>query len=88
MNKILKIIVISLNIIILLVALYWLNNNNEPEPLIVVIGQITVIISLVFENKASKIFTKNIDNSKVKIERKNTDKIHTENIKDSNIHIK
>ena len=87
MNKNLKIAVIILNVIIVIIAAYWLNKNQEPEPLIVLIGQIIVIIGLVFEKKASKIFTKNVDNSKVKIKRKKTDEVYTEDIKDSTIDI-
>ncbi|WP_237275813.1 hypothetical protein [Tenacibaculum ovolyticum] len=87
MNKNLKFALIFLNVIMILIAGYWLNKNREPEPLFVLVGQVGVVISLLFEKKVSKIFTKSVDNSKIKIIRKQTDEVHTEDIKDSTIDI-
>lgn len=87
MNKTLKTIIIIANIVMLIVAGYWLYKNNEPEPLIVIIGQFATILGLFFEQKVTKIFTKNVNNSAVKIRRKDTDAVHTENIIDSKIDI-
>lgn len=87
MNKTLKTFITILNIIMLGVAGYWLYKNNEPEPLVVILGQCATILGLLFEEKVTKIFTKNVDNSTVKIKRKKTNTVHTEDIKDSDIDI-
>ena len=90
MNKKLKSILIGINILILFVAGYWLyTKKNDPEPITVILGQIATIalLLLLFEEKATKIFTKNVNKSSVKIKRKKTDEVHTEDIYESDIDI-
>jgi len=88
MNKVLKFIIVLINLGMLYLAYEWYLKTNENEPKIVILGQILAVLGLLFEQKVAKVFTKNIDNSEVKIERKSTDSIHTENVKDSTIDIK
>lgn len=88
MNKVLKFIILLINLGMLYLAYEWYLKTNENEPKIVILGQILAVLGLLFEQKVAKVFTKNIDNSEVKIERKSTDSIHTENVKDSTIDIK
>lgn len=88
MNKILKFLIIAINGYMLFLAYDWYTKTpEENEPKIVILGQIIAISALLFEQKISEVFTKNIMNSTIKIKRKATDKIHTENVKDSNIDI-
>ena len=88
MNKVLKFIIVLINLGMLYLAYEWYLKTNEYEPKIVILGQILAVLGLLFEQKVTEVFTKNIDNSEVKIERKSTDSIHTENVKDSTIDIK
>lgn len=88
MNKVLKFIIVLINLGMLYLAYEWYLKTNENEPKIVILGQILAILGLLFEQKVTKVFTKDIYNSEVKIERKSTDSIHTENVKDSTIDIK
>lgn len=88
MNKTLKFIIVLINLVMLYIAYDWYCKTKENEPIIVILGQILAILGLLFEQKATKIFTKDIDNSDVKIKRKSTDQVHTENVKDSTIDIK
>ena len=87
MNKPLKFFIVLINVIMLYLAYEWYLKTNDNEPKIVVWGQILAILGLLFEQKVTKVFTKDIDNSDVKIKRKSTDEIHTENVKDSTIDI-
>lgn len=87
MNKKLKATIISINVLMLILSGFWYYRDNDFEPFIVAMGQICVILGLVFENQATQIFTKGIDNSDVKIKRKPGDNIHTEGVKDSTIDI-
>lgn len=88
MNKNLKYLVIGLNVTMLAIGCYWLYGKPEPEPLIVVCGQISVLVCLIFEKTISKILTKSVSESDVKIRSKQGDEIHTERItKGSNVDI-
>jgi len=87
MNKRLKVFLIFINIVMLVLAILWYVEGLEKEPLIVTLGQTATLLSLVFEKQATKIFTKNVDNSEVKIKKQKGDSIHTENVKDSKIKI-
>jgi hypothetical protein len=87
MNKILKIILICINIGMLIIAISWYFDNKEKEPLIVCGGQVAVLFGLLFEQRMSKIFTKDVYRSDVKIVRKPGDDVHTERIEDSKIDI-
>lgn len=87
MNKTLKFIIVLINLGMLYLAYEWSSKTNDNEPKIVFWGQILVILGLLCEQKVTKVFTKDIDNSEVKIKRQSTDKIHTENVKDSRIDI-
>jgi hypothetical protein len=88
MNKRLKSTLIIINILMLVIAIFWYLENEEKEPLIVCLGQFVILIGLFFEKQAAKIFTKNIHNSEVKIKKQNGDSIHTEGIKNSKIVIR
>ncbi|WP_196894729.1 hypothetical protein [Aureivirga marina] len=84
MNKLLKTILITFNIITLGVAIYWLITEKSPEPLIVMISQILVLITLIFESKISNIGISKVSKSKVDIDVKSTDNsnINISDIKD------
>lgn len=87
MNKTLKFFIVLINVVMLYLAYEWFLITKDNEPKIVIGGQILAILGLLFEQKITKIFTKDIDNSNIKIKRKSTDEIHTENVKDSTIDI-
>lgn len=87
MNKTLKTIVVVINFGMLVLALIWYFQQREIEPLIVSLGQVLVILALLFENRFSGIFSKNISNSKINIKNRKGDNVHSENIRGSKIKI-
>ncbi|MCX7551546.1 hypothetical protein [Xanthomarina sp. F2636L] len=91
MNKLVKIILYVFNIIALGIAIYWFNADQSPEPLIVIISQFLVLITLIFESKISNIGISKVAKSKVDVEVKANDdsSIIISDIKDrSNIKVK
>jgi hypothetical protein len=63
-------------------------HHSEPHPLIIMIGQGAILIGLLFEKKISGIITKNVSDSKIKVNAKQGSNIHTSDIKNSEIDIK
>jgi hypothetical protein len=89
MNKILKIILISINIAMLGIAISWYLENNEKEPFIVGLGQIATLLILIFENKASKIITRRIsNNADVDVDVQAGDHVKTTDVDNSKVKIK
>lgn len=91
MNKLLKSILYIFNIIALGIAIYWFKDEQSPEPLIVMISQFLVLITLIFESKISNIVISKVSKSKVNVEVKSTDNsgISISDIKDgSDIKVK
>lgn len=78
MNKTLKIVLIVLNAVMLVLALYWYRKESQIEPIIVFIGQVASILILLFENKISKNSIKKISDSKVRISTTKGDESHIE----------
>lgn len=80
---------ILLNIVMLGIAVFWFVKGKELEPIIVAIGQLATILSLFFENEASKIFTKKVkNNSTVDVDVHSGDNVETEDIDNSKVNIK
>lgn len=73
MNKLLKTILFIFNIIALGIAVYWFKDEQSPEPLIVMISQFLVLITLIFESKISNIGISKVSKSKVNVDVKSTD---------------
>lgn len=73
MNKLLKTILFIFNLIALGIAIYWFKDEQSPEPLIVMISQFLVLITLIFESKISNIGISKVSKSKVNIDTKSTD---------------
>jgi len=88
MNKSLKIIIVIVNFLMLILAIFWFFENNEYEPAIVIFGQLLVLLGLIFEKPATSILTKKIDNSLVNVEVVSGGKVKAEEVKDSEINIK
>lgn len=91
MNKLLKIILYIFNIIALGIAMYWFKDEQSPEPLIVMISQFLVLITLFFESEISNISISKVSKSKVNLDVKSTDnsRISVSDINDgSNIKVK
>ena len=88
MNKLLKTILIILNLLMLSLAIYWYSEKKETEPLISIIGQIIALLVILFENNISKIRTNKINKSGVNIDTKPGSDIKTSNVTDSQIDIK
>ena len=88
MNKKLKRIIVFINLIMLFIAGHWFIKEKNSEPLFAIFGQVAALLLLLFEEKASKVFTKNIFKSKVKIKKEKGDNIHTENVDNSDIDIR
>ena len=87
MNKKLKTIIITLNFIMLIASIWWLNNKIEPEPVIVFIGQISTLIILVFESSITKKFeAENVFDSELNVE--NKDKVKMKDITKSRVTVK
>jgi hypothetical protein len=68
MNKSVKIILYTLNVLIFGIAIYWFTNDKSPEPLITMIGQFLVLLTLIFESKIAKIAIQKVSDSKVDVE--------------------
>lgn len=73
MNNLLKTILLVFNLVALGVATYWFIDEKSPEPLIVMISQFLVLLTLIFESKISNIGISNVSKSKVDIETKQND---------------
>ena len=87
MNKKLKTIIIFINVIMLLVAGYWLYRDKEPEPLTVVLSQGVTLLILFFENSIIRKFEAgNLLDSEVDIE--NKDEVKMKDITKSKVKIK
>jgi hypothetical protein len=65
-NKILKWVLIALNGIMFLLAIKWYIKNYEDEPLICIIGQSIILLSIFMENKFPNV--RNIKNEDSEIE--------------------
>ena len=88
MNSLIKFFIIFLNIIVLVIGFLWYNNpNGNYEPMAVIIVQIITLLTLLFENKISKIVTKKVNNSEINIDSNNGQDIVTKKINDSKIRI-
>jgi hypothetical protein len=68
MNKSVKIILYVLNFLIFGIAIYWFTNDKSPEPLITMIGQFLVLLTLIFESKIAKIAIDKISDSEIDVE--------------------
>lgn len=89
MTKNYKGLLIFINFIILILAIYWYFENKEKEPLIVILGQITGLVVLIFERKVSQILTKKVEEeSDVNIDVQSGDIVETTDIKKSKVTIK
>lgn len=91
MNKLVKSIIYIFNLIALLIAIYWFKDEQSPEPLIVIISQSLVLITLFFESKISNIGISKVSKSEVDVEVKSNDDsiINITDIKDgANIKVK
>jgi hypothetical protein len=91
MNKLLKTILFIFNIIALGIAAYWFKDEQSHEPLIVMISQFLVLITLIFESKISNIGISKVSKSKVNVGVKSNDNssISISDIKDgSDIKVK
>ena len=54
MNKKVKYLIITINIIMIALAFLWYLEGGEKEPLIVILGQIIALLVLLFEKNISK----------------------------------
>lgn len=68
MSKSVKKILYTLNILIFVIAIYWFINEKGPEPLITIIGQFLVLLTLIFESKIAKITIEKISDSEIDVE--------------------
>ena len=89
MNKSLKTALITINFLMLCLAIYWYVNKKEIEPIIIILGQIAVLAGLSCEKEISKIITKKISNSSdVNIDVVSGDNIKTSDVNNSTVHVK
>lgn len=88
MNKGLKLALIFINLVMLGIAVSWYMNQKEHEPLIIIFGQAATLLGILFEANISEVITKGVSDSKLKVDTKPGSKIHTSNIKKSEIDIK
>lgn len=87
MNKILKKLLVFLNLTILIFSFLWLKTNDPSyEPIIVIFGQFGALILLIIENKIPTTEIKRIDKSTVKTSKDVNTKI--EDVKQSYIETK
>lgn len=88
MNKYIKTVLVIINLVMLALPILWYSDREKYEPIFAILGQIAALLLLLFEKPLSKVFTKNIDTSKIRIEKGEGDTIHTENVKNSDIEIR
>ena len=88
MNTTLKTILLILNLLMLGIGAYWLYKDRTSEPLIVVIGQACVLLTLLLEKQISNISSSRIDNSDLDFDLTSGDNVKSSRIKDSTIKIK
>lgn len=88
MNSTLKTILLILNLLMLGIGAYWLYKDRTSEPLIVVIGQGCVLLTLILEKQISNISSSRIDNSNLDLDLTSGDNVKSSRIKDSTIKIK
>lgn len=66
MNIIVKTIIIIINIVIIVLCLFWYKKIKDIEPLTVIGGQISTILVLIFETQISKMnIIKRVSNTKI-----------------------
>lgn len=65
-NKTLKFILIALNVMMLLYAIRWYKNDGGEEPIICIIGQTVILLTIIIEKKFPNV--KNIKNENSEIE--------------------
>ncbi len=88
MNITLKTILLILNLLMLGVGAYWLYKDRTSEPLIVVIGQACVLLTLLLEKQISNVSSNRIENSEFDFDLKSGGSVKSSKVKDSNIKIK
>ena len=89
MNRNLKGILIAINSVMLLLAIYWYTDKGETEPIIVFWGQVATLLVLLFEKQVSNILTKKIhDDSDVDVDVQSGDNVATSNVRKSKVKIK
>lgn len=89
MNKNLKGVLITINLVMLFLAVYWYTEKGETEPLITIFGQIVALIVLLSEKKISRIKTKKIHNkSDVDVDVISGDEVNTSDVNQSKVNIK
>lgn len=88
MNTTLKTILLVLNLLMLGIGAYWLYIDRAAEPLIVVIGQACVLLTLILEKQISNISSRRIEDSDLDFDLKSGDNVKSSRIKNSNIKIK
>ena len=91
MNKTIKYLIVTINIIMIVLAFSWYLEKKEKEPLIVILGQTIALLVLFFEKNISKYnYIKSSKNSTIKID--NLSNVDSKNIikksTDSKIDIK
>jgi len=87
MNLARKIILYSLNTVMLILSVTWYLKTKDTEPVIVFCGQIIAIITLAWDSKSTVIRNRGIDNSGINIKSAPGDNIRNRNVKGSTIDI-
>ena len=89
MNKTLKIIILILNVVTLGITIYWLKNEQKPEPLTVLITQIIILLGLIFENQIENVTNRNVkNNSTIDVKVDKNFKVLNEDIDNSEIKVR
>jgi len=73
MNKRIKNLLFTINGLILVLSGFWLYSDGGYEPMIVLLGQFAVLLTLFFEGKTKSTDVEGIDKSKIKIRSKKDD---------------
>ena len=83
MNSYLKAVVIVLQLIVLTLTCLWYKDDSSYEPLILLIGQISSIVLVIFDKQVSKLWVKDVDSSRVVVESvsDSSDSITVQNVK-------
>ncbi len=90
MNKPIKLILIALNMLFITVAAYWAYKTHyDFEPILAVGGFFANIVTLLIDEAVERIKVKDIERSKVNIDKGDNSNISVERVKDgSTINIK
>ncbi|MDR6843335.1 hypothetical protein [Flavobacterium granuli] len=88
MSKTIKLLLIVITILMLILSIKWFFEKREDEPLITILGEISALLVLIFENKINSVTTNKNKRTKINIDALEGSIIKANKNEDSEIKIK